>query len=1138
MTLISGITGGFALALLGDGSLVHLERSGARAWTVVHSAPDGTRLAAARRRRSVGDVAAHPSDASAAVLVSPARGLEALRTGAVTPLAALPGAGAATGSAAGHILAVTRGRRARLWSVDPVTAAATDSGKAPSGVVDMTAHPTDAAALALAGPAATRRLMLLRAGSAPVALAAVPGATRLTRLGTGEARVAIGFSDGRVDVHDLAAPASGRTVATLPASVWGLAFDGVDLVAGFGSDIDAVPLTEPPGVDLSLPAEHYLASWTRVDVKVRGGIAFDGLAFVVEPLHGGLVSASRDASFDPVAPHVVMSIGGTVGEYALLALDAATGEVLGKQPFHVVDAWPGPDGPPLALVGPSENEAPDAAWGGGDPYVPQNMDVRPRLGDWRVAIVVVETSDQATLTAAEAATLTQTLRDEVFTGVVRGGVTESSRLFYDAVSSGRLNLVDAGIVVPVRLPNQWDTYVTSDAGGETGTDGLPIFGRAAVAEIVRQNRDLTRAGRPLLLDLDAVDSLVFVMRSLPANPAAMFPGRYQWPCGTRPGGYQLSFIVGETVLSFLGFEIAIPRSRTIQALTMPTTWTSVSNGRTFAETVAHELGHNFGLHDAYFDAATHAAQYQARELGGWDLMGNEGGSPELSPAERMQLGWVPASDVRTLSVGVAGYVDETVDLHPAGSAGPAPAGRKQAVELRIADGRNYYFEYRRRNASALSDQATPEDYVVVGTDYVSGDTPPTDRRPLTLLRDDADADGATFALGDDYEESDTSDPAYPNDFRLEVTQAGDGAARVHLRYADAKPDPAFRPWGQSTGWKSPDLRVENARNQQDASLRDVPWEGHDNWIVATLRNNGRDTATGVEVVFGVKDFTLGGGAEVGLGSVTVPSLAAGASIDITSPSAWRPPALSLIPFLTIRPHYCVFARITALPDEITRDNNEAQSNHTRMISASGSPSTRETGVVKVTNPHPVEARCRVVVRQTDPLSRTYLEHAWVVLQPGEERGVRFWTESMIGDPAVEAMTEELKSRSWEVPNRLRLTGVADAGEGCHGDTTGGAHVDVVAGRRTRFVDLRVGDGHATGRIAVEEDGDGPWGSVVVSIRDDVDGDDLGVFTGEVRDGDFAFEFRGRVEGGRVAQAEFNGGYSAAPCISEWVGLER
>lgn len=152
--------------------------------------------------------------------------------------------------------------------------------------------------------------------------------------------------------------------------------------------------------------------------------------------------------------------------------------------------------------------------------------------------------------------------------------------------------------------------------------------------------------------------------------------------------------------------------------------------------------------------------------------------------------------------------------------------------------------------------------------------------------------------------------------------------------------------------------------------------------------------------------------------------------------------------------------------------------------------------------------------------------------------MRFWTESMIGDPSVATITKERRSISWETPNRLRLTGVADTGEGCHGDTTGGANVDVVAGRRTRFVDLTVGHGYARGRVEVEETGEGPWGSVVVSIRDDKDGADLGVFTGEVRDGQFGLEFREQVGGGRIAQAEFNGGYSAAPCISEWVEVEH
>ncbi|SBS74910.1 CARDB domain-containing protein [uncultured Microbacterium sp.] len=1146
MALIDGITSGLSLALLGDGSIIQLERPKARAWMLVHSAADGARLNSTAHRRAIADVAAHPTDATSAVAAIPTRGVATVApTVAAVSLSALADAGGAVALTAtgATITVVTRGRAARHLEVDPATGTVTDIGKAPSGVVDIVAHPSESAVLALAGWAPRRRLYVLRAGSAPQPIAKTPGATRIATFAPGDQRLVIGYADGRTALIDLTTPTTAPEPLDAGAgAVWGLATRGDEVLVGTGAEVRVVPLVEAPGVEITIDAVHYLASWTRARVACRGGVSFDSLLFAVDPPEGGLVSASRDASFDPAHPDVVVAIGGIVGDYKLVAMDAATGAVHTAAAFSITDTWSGVDGPPTALIGPAENAAPDASWGGGDPYVPQNLDVRPRRGDYRVAVLLVETDDQATLTAAEVTALTQTLRQEIFTGVMRGGVLESTRLYYDAVSDGQLNLVEAGIIVPVHLPNDWDDYVDPEATGRTQGDGLSNFTTAAVAEIVRQNRDRTAAGQPLVLDLDAVDSIIAVMRSIPAGAPAGFPGRHQWPYGTRPGGYQMSFIVGEDRLSLpFGFEISIPRIRNIQALTMPTTWTAISNGRTLAETVGHELGHNFGLHDSYWVSTKHLAEYQSRAPGTWDLMGNEEGAPEPAVVERMHLGWVPGGQVRTISVGVAGFVDEEVTLHASGRGVPVPAGRRQAVELRIANGRNYYFEYRRRNAAALSDQAIPEDFVVLGTDYISGDTPPTDRRPLLMLRNDSDNDDATFSLNDDYREQDTTDPSYPNDFAMTVLETAGDFARVRLRYADAKPDPSILPWGQSTNWKSPDLRVENHRNRLNPALRDVPWEGHDNWIVATIRNTGRDVANDIEVRFAVKDFTLGGGAETGLGTITIPTLAAGATTEVTSPDVWRPPALSGIPFLDIRPHYCVIARITAQPGEITRDNNEAQSNHTRMISASGSPSTRETGVVRVTNPHAVPARCRVVVRQTDRLSRTYLERAWVQLDPGEERDVRFWTESMIGDPALGRFWEERKSQSWELPNSLRLTGVADTGEGCHGDVTGGAHVEVWFGRRTRFVDLYVGRGYARGRVEVEEDGDGVWGTVVVSLREDKEGKDLGVYEGRVENGNFAFEFRaeqGEVEGARVAQAEFSGGYSAAAAISEWVEVQQ
>lgn len=241
MTLISKISGGIALAVLGDGTLVHLERSGVRLWTVVHSTPNGTLLVRLLQRHRLTDVTADPSRRSAAILVSPGHGLEAFAEGKISPLARLVGASSATQGAGGRVVTVTRGRQARLSSVDSA-GTTTGHGPARSTTADMIPHPECDATLALAGTERYRRLVLIRAGAHPRSLAALPGATRLATLNRGDARIAIGYADGRIELRDPAAPSESEVVTTLPAAVWGLAFDGVNLVAGFGSDIDLVPV--------------------------------------------------------------------------------------------------------------------------------------------------------------------------------------------------------------------------------------------------------------------------------------------------------------------------------------------------------------------------------------------------------------------------------------------------------------------------------------------------------------------------------------------------------------------------------------------------------------------------------------------------------------------------------------------------------------------------------------------------------------------------------------------------------------------------------------------------------------------------------------------------------------------------------
>ena len=491
-----------------------------------------------------------------------------------------------------------------------------------------------------------------------------------------------------------------------------------------------------------------------------------------------------------------------------------------------------------------------------------------------------------------------------------------------------------------------------------------------------------------------------------------------------------------------------------------------------------------------------------------------------------------------LSFATLGPVDEEIVLH-ASDLGAPPVGRHSAAEVRIADGRNYYFEYRREQPTGLKDQDVPVDRTVVGVDCVSG-VEPADRRNILRIRDDTDLDKAEFQAGDDYEERDTSSAAYPNDFLMEVVATEAEFARIHITYGDAKPDPQIRPWAPSTNWKSPDLQVTNARNLADPRFRDIPWEGHDNRIVATVRNPGMLDATGVRVNFFVKDFTLGGGAETALGSDTH-DVVSGDEVTFTSSIPWIPFPVSAIPFLNIAQHYCVVARIAEYSDpgdptirEITLDNNEAQSNHTQLISVSASPSTRETGLVRVTNPLPVAANCRVQVRQTSPFSRTYVDHAWVRLDPGEERNVRFRTESMIGDPTVGAKIGDNTRAIYKEPNSVRLTGIAQETRTCDGYVTGGAHVLVRAARATRFTDFFVQGEFAQGRIEVVDDGSGPDGIVLVTLSPPDRPEKQIVQEGRVQNGIFEFAMRQPAESGWEATAHFTGGFDTAPCQSETV----
>ncbi len=1159
----TGITDGTAVCVLRDRTLA-VAFGGGR---VQHLDPGGTVLAEVTVTSAPVALAAHPT-ADGVLALAPASGIwEVLFDG--TPPTLLQGVAGGRGLVVDPVSATALVCRSPLGG-ELVQVALAATGGDPRVLGDhigrpraVTARVGGASAWVLAGGAVRflREVDLVNGTGLGGQIFNLGDAGCAAWSGTAGTVLAVGGDSGRILLVDTARPTAAPEVLEDGLEpVWALDLLPSDdptvpdvLVAGIGEAVALVDVPEQQAeVVLELPADPlYLSGWARVGVTLAKGRSLDDVVFEVDPAEAGMVSVSHDATMG-ARPSVVLSAAALPGDYQLIARDKANGDKLAVAQYSVTDVWSGADGPPISVIGEHLTDAPDPAWGGGDPNRPQNLDVVPQRGTRNVAVVIVEPSDVTALSAAQQATLRTEWQDEVFDGVVRDGVTESTRDYYRDVSDGALDLRNAGVVGVVRLTGTWAGYAPTVANATTGqTDGWEGYARAVIAEIRRQNDDAAAAGNPPVVDLMTVQSIIMVIRSQPATPATpttpAMPGRFIWPSATRPGGYQLSFEVGRRTISVSfpwgTIKTTVPVNRTIDMFSMPDDWVgrAGSGGRMRRETATHELGHNLGLPDEYA-RKTHGAAFKARDLSAsttrgasWSLMSWEQRFPQMTVVEKMMLGWVKAQHVRNLSFATLGPVDTDVVLH-ASDEYPPPGGEYAAVEVRIADGVNYYFEYRREEPTNTSDEDVPADDTVVGVECWSGKEP-DDHRNILRIKQDPDNDSAEFQVGDDYREQDTTDPSYPNDFVMKVLSTGSDSAKIHVRYGDKKPDPQIRPWAPSTNWKSPDLQVTNDRNRADSRWRDIPWEAHDNRIVATVRNPaGQLDARQVRVDFFVKDYTLGGGAEKSLGS-EVHDVPAGQEVKFTSSVPWIPPPLSAIPFVTIPVHYCVVARIAEYHDpitpsvgEITRDNNEAQSNHTQVISASSSPSTRETGFVRVTNPYSEPADCRVQVRQTSEFARTYLEHSWVRLGPGEERQVMFLTESMLGDPTAGPWASEHAEKIYETPNSVRLTGIVDHGSVCHGFVTGGAQVLVRSARATRFVKLTVDQELATGEIRTVDNGQGVSGTVLVSLWPPEAPEKVTVVKGEVSNGVFEFSFR-PVDDGMVAQAHYLGGFDFAPCDS-------
>lgn len=849
-----------------------------------------------------------------------------------------------------------------------------------------------------------------------------------------------------------------------------------------------------PRVTLGVPKSPiFVGSYVRVGVGLKGtAIPFEKLRFqVAEGARGGVVSSSRDESFRPEKPHVLLCAGYAPGSYRLQAYLGTTNTLVAEAPFRLDALWKDEDlGPSKWFSGITKGYHAGSAWGGGPGGI-QNVSVVPALGTRRIAILLVDTSTQRYSTNAATVQGYQTrLMDEIINGVNDNGVMRSARQFYREVSYGNFDL-SAQVFGPVNLPGTFDDYFNADGSPRGG------YYQACVT-----------AG-DALINYTQFDTLLCVSQSVTgAAPRRAWPYASigQWgPYTTGDGNVNLGVI------------------------SMPYEWGTATN-REFFETFCHELGHNLGLGDLY------SPSVPGRNPGNWEMMHGDDAFPHFSLANRLMLGWVPAGWVEGFNFqSMAAPVNQVVTLDPIENGAPA-VGHRTGVEVRLADGWNYYFEYRIRQGTQIADQNLPSNDRVLGTDVVSPPySPPIARPGILLLNNDVDGDGAVLGNAQDYEETDSTDPVYPTDFKVEVSGIDGNKADVRVKYGvNSRPDPSIRPWPASADrpWQSPDIEIRNARSQADAQWANVPWVGNTNTIVARVKNNGSLDAPQVLVNFFVRDYNTGGVPETFLGSDRR-DVAAGATVEFTG--TWTPPSTG---------HYCIVVRIPLyqLPAnpavvEMTELNNVAQSNYDRFVSGTASPPRRRVTSVTVGNPYHERTRIWIHAGNSNPLYRTYLETSWLYLDPGQTRRVRVMYEYAPDHLSLDLYPTALRTKyrgMQKVPNRVALTTYVEDPRDRPRHALmvlGGAEAEIVTGADTKFRRFTVDGRAATGMVVALADGT-PVKSGKVIVRQTVGrapNAQVDYVTVSVKAGAFAAKLR--LSGG-LARAFYVPAAGYADCESE------
>ncbi|MCH7681277.1 hypothetical protein IID10_18260, partial [candidate division KSB1 bacterium] len=209
-------------------------------------------------------------------------------------------------------------------------------------------------------------------------------------------------------------------------------------------------------VTIKMPAEPlYVGSYAKVPVSISAasGLTLDSLDFKISAgPSGGEISLSQDENFDPAKPDIMLLAGHKPGVYKLHVIRKANNDTLTEGDFEVSTKWTDKSrGPGLWFAGVLDKPrgVPGAAWGGGPPGDPQNLNTAEALGTRGIDILLFDTSTKRYTTDA---TELNAIKDEWMNEVINQ--TESSRNYYREVSYQNFDL-SANIYGPVQLSGSW-----------------------------------------------------------------------------------------------------------------------------------------------------------------------------------------------------------------------------------------------------------------------------------------------------------------------------------------------------------------------------------------------------------------------------------------------------------------------------------------------------------------------------------------------------------------------------------------------------------------------------------------------------------------------------------------------------------